>query len=746
MRLRIVLAVMCLAIFLSLSLFRNAEAQSTGLRVSADQRGFFIGAAVAMTPFRNETLYQDTLKREFNLMVAENAFKWDAVRPSQTTFNFTDTDALANFATLNNMKMRGHTLVWHNQLPGWLVNGNFTRDQTIAILRDHILTLVGRYRGTVVAWDVVNEAFEESGAFRNSFWMQRIGADYISLAFQFAREADPNAKLYYNDFNTEGMNAKSNAMFAMVRDLRAQGVQIDGVGLQMHLVNPFRVQQQHRDNFARLAGLGVDISVTELDIRIALPTTPDELQQQALGYQDVIQLCLSQPNCKAMVTWGFTDKFSWVPGTFSGQGDALIFDTNYQAKPAYTAIRGVLQQGQQPPPAPTGLTATAGNAQVALSWNPSAGAVSYNVKRSTGGAFTTIATGVTATSFTNTGLANGTAFTFVVSAVNSSGESANSNQVTATPQLPARPAAPTGLAATAGNAQVALRWNASAGATSYNVKRSTTSGGPFTTVATGVTATLFTNTGLTNGTTFFFVASAVNAGGESANSTQVSATPQTAAPPSAPSGLTASAGNAQVSLNWTASTGATSYNVKRSTTSGGPYTLVGGATGTSFTNTGLTNGTTYFFVVSALNGGGESANSSQVSATPTQPAGGVTITGSVASGSNPWWNELDVSITHTASLTALTITVTVQKTPGVAGSGQYSNYPGGVLQMSRAETASTVVYTYQLSAGQTLSAGSNRLVGSQFSGNGTAHPYTSDTFVVNYTTAGGTPQTVSGHF
>jgi hypothetical protein len=124
----------------------------------------------------------------------------------------------------------------------------------------------------------------------------------------------------------------------------------------------------------------------------------------------------------------------------------------------------------------------------------------------------------------------------------------------------------------------------------------------------------------------------------------------------------------------------------------------------------------------------------------------VTITGSIASGSNPWWSELDVTLSHTTSLTALTITVTVQKTAGVAGSGQYSNYPGGVLQMSRAETASTVVYTYQLAAGQTLSAGSNRLVGSQFSGNGTAHAFTGDTFVVNYTTSGGTPQTVSGHF
>src|SRR5215510_11585123 len=186
------------------------------------------------------------------------------------------------------------------------------------------------------------------------------------------------------------------------------------------------------------------------------------------------------------------------------------------------------------------------------------------------------------------------------------------------------PAAPTGLAATAGNAQVTLNWNASSGATSYNVKRSTTSGGPYTTIATGVTSTSFTNTGLTNGTTFFFVVSAVNAAGESGNSNQASATPQNVqTPPPAPTGLAATAGNAQVSLSWNASSGATSYNVKRSTTSGGPYTTIAtGVTSTSFTNTGLTNGTTFFFVVSAVNATGESGNSNQASATPVQPAAG----------------------------------------------------------------------------------------------------------------------------
>ncbi len=186
------------------------------------------------------------------------------------------------------------------------------------------------------------------------------------------------------------------------------------------------------------------------------------------------------------------------------------------------------------------------------------------------------------------------------------------------------PAAPTGLTATAGNAQVTLSWNASSGATSYTVKRATTSGGSYTNVATNVTGTSYTNTGLTNGTTYYYVVSASNGAGSSSNSAQASATPTggTQQPPAAPTGLTATAGNAQVSLSWNASSGATSYTVKRATTSGGPYTSVAtNVTGASYTNTGLTNGTTYYYVVSASNGAGESSNSAQVGATPTGSTG-----------------------------------------------------------------------------------------------------------------------------
>ena len=177
------------------------------------------------------------------------------------------------------------------------------------------------------------------------------------------------------------------------------------------------------------------------------------------------------------------------------------------------------------------------------------------------------------------------------------------------------PPAPTGLVATAGSNQVGLTWTSALGATSYNVKRGTTSGGPYSTIAPGVTATSHTDTTAVNGTTYYYVVSAVNGGGESPNSAEASATPQAPSAPPAPTNLTASAGKKKITLNWNASAGATSYNVKRSTTNGGPYSPVATVTSTTLTNTGLTSGVTYYYVVTAANAGGESPNSNQASAT-----------------------------------------------------------------------------------------------------------------------------------
>ncbi len=251
--------------------------------------------------------------------------------------------------------------------------------------------------------------------------------------------------------------------------------------------------------------------------------------------------------------------------------------------------------------APTNLTATAGNQQASLTWTASSGATSYYVKRGTvsGGPYTTVGTPA-GTTYADTKLTNGTAYYYVVTAVGASGESSNSNQASATPTAaPSAPVPPLNLTATGGNQQVSLAWTASAGATSYNVKRAATNGGPYTTVASPA-GTSYTDTAVTNGTPYYYVVTAVNAAGQSGNSNQATATPM-AAPtaPVPPLNLTATGGNQQVSLAWTASAGATSYNVKRAATNGGPYTTVASPAGTSYTDTTVTNGTTYYYVVTA---------------------------------------------------------------------------------------------------------------------------------------------------
>jgi fibronectin type 3 domain-containing protein len=308
-------------------------------------------------------------------------------------------------------------------------------------------------------------------------------------------------------------------------------------------------------------------------------------------------------------------------------GSLIALVLLYAACSGYIGGGGNASGGVSVAPAvPAGLAAVPGNAQISLSWMASSGATGYYVKRSTttGGPYTQISA-QSASAYTDTGLTNGTKYFYVVTAYNSAGESANSAEVSATPTLPP-PATPTGLSAAAGNAQVSLTWSASSGATSYHVKRSTTSGAE--TQISAPTSNSYTDTGLTNGTRYFYVVSAVNSGGESANSNESAATPSApATPPPTPSGLQATAGNAQVSLTWNASAGATSYNLKRSTVNGGPYsTAVASPTATNYTDTTVTNGTTYYYVVSAVNSAGESANSAQASATPAGAAADVTIT------------------------------------------------------------------------------------------------------------------------
>jgi fibronectin type 3 domain-containing protein len=326
--------------------------------------------------------------------------------------------------------------------------------------------------------------------------------------------------------------------------------------------------------------------------------------------------------------------------------------------------------------APTGVTATPVSAsQVNLSWTVVANATSYAVQRSTssGGPYSTVGSPTT-TSFSDTGLSAATTYYYVVEAVNASGSSVASSQVSAL----TAPAAPTGVSATGvSTSQINLSWTATTGAAGYTVQRSTTSGGPYSTVGSPATAS-FSDTGLTVGTTYYYVVEAVNASGTSAASTQVSATTV----PAAPTGVSATAVSAsQVNLSWSATTGATSYAVQRSATSGGPYSTVGSPATNSFSDSGLTAATTYYYVVLAVNGSGSSAPSAQVSAV-TMPAAPTGVTATAVSASQ-------VNLSWTATTGAASYTVQRSTTSG----GPYSTV-GSPATNSYSDTGLTAGTTY----------------------------------------------------
>jgi endo-1,4-beta-xylanase len=253
------------------------------------------------------------------------------------------------------MAVRGHTLVWHNQNAAWLTGGNFTPAHLAGILHDHIRTVVGRYAGQIYAWDVVNEAFNQDGTLRKTIWFDTPGIGlegtaYIEQAFRWAHEADPRALLFYNDYGAEGINAKSDAIYAMARDFKSRGVPINGIGLQMHLTaNPASVESMEA-NIRRITDLGLQVQYTELDVRLPVESgraNDDSLATQARIYADLVSLCLKFKLCTAIQTWGFTDAHSWIPGQYPGLGAGLEFDAEYQPKPAYRAVASALAAGRQ---------------------------------------------------------------------------------------------------------------------------------------------------------------------------------------------------------------------------------------------------------------------------------------------------------------------------------------------------------------------------------------------------------------
>jgi endo-1,4-beta-xylanase len=326
---------------------------TTTLRSLAAAKSRSFGVAVDATFFGASPAPYDTVAaHEFNMIVAGNVMKWSSIhRDARYQYRWANPDAMVAFAQANGMKVRGHTLAWYQQNPTWLTSTTWNPETLKVVLKEHIDSVVAHYKGKVVAWDVVNEAINDgSGTLRvtGSPWATTIGASYIDLAFKEARAVDPGTQLFYNDYNLEFPGVKQDSAFAMISGMKSRGVPIDGIGFQSHFqVNSDGTGIPSKDvliaTFNRFAALGLKIHITELDIRVRTPgATATELAAQTQGFSNVVSACLAVPACEAMVVWGLNDGESWIPGTFPGYGQALLFDDSFGKKATYSAVSAAL--------------------------------------------------------------------------------------------------------------------------------------------------------------------------------------------------------------------------------------------------------------------------------------------------------------------------------------------------------------------------------------------------------------------
>jgi endo-1,4-beta-xylanase len=342
-----------------------ATAASTGggtddaLRTLASRINLRIGTAVI--PFDLDTPdYAQVMAEQFSVVTPGNEMKWGVVEPEQDVFDWSGADRLVAFAAQHGQLVRGHTLLWHNQLPTWLTDGvadgTITGGQLADLLKAHIFTEVGRFRGRIWQWDVANEFFQDanpSGINPNDFWISHLGPDIIPQAFRWAHQADPHALLFYNDYNIageDGTNAKSDAVYAWLKQMRGQGVPIHGVGNQGHLDTQYGFPTQMTQDLQRYAALGLKVAITEADVRTFVDGPDTQVPTDHLAtfahpyeYSQMLKAALAVPECISFTVWGFGDADSWVPGTFKGEGYANIYDVNLQPKAAYFDLQRDLQ-------------------------------------------------------------------------------------------------------------------------------------------------------------------------------------------------------------------------------------------------------------------------------------------------------------------------------------------------------------------------------------------------------------------
>jgi endo-1,4-beta-xylanase len=361
----------------SASAVNGSNSEPSGFRPPADSLralaapiGLRVGNAINMGKLNVDATYTSIVANQYSTVTPENVMKWDSIEPTQGQLNFGPGDQLIAFAQQHGQLVRGHTLLWHNQLPGWLTtgvsNGTISTDQLRDILKQHIFAEAGHFRGKIWQWDVANEVFSNTfdgtpplanGMNSGDFWVKNLGPDIVAQAFRWAHQADPHALLFYNDFNIagqDGTNAKADAVYAWAKSILAQGVPINGIGEQGHLDTQFGFSGTvFKNDLARYASLGLKVAVTEADVRTFVETT-DSLQTptdklalfaQPFEFDQEMKACLAVSACISFTIWDVDDADSWVPGTFKGEGFATLYDTNLQPKTAYTTLQQDLTLG-----------------------------------------------------------------------------------------------------------------------------------------------------------------------------------------------------------------------------------------------------------------------------------------------------------------------------------------------------------------------------------------------------------------
>lgn len=298
-----------------------------------------IGTAVRGDALKRNRAYRQTAAAQFSSVTAENEMKWYALEPERGTFEWGPADDIVERARDAGQKVRGHTLVWHAQLPDWV--RELSADELRQATREHIHAVIGHFREEVGVWDVVNEPISDDGGLRPSVFMRRLGEGFIEDAFRTARTADPDAKLYLNEIGAEGINAKSDRLYEIVRGLRARGVPIDGVGFQTH-ANLDGLPGDFVANMQRFRALGLDVAITEADVGIRMPADEQELAAQARIYEQIVRSCRAV-QCRSLTVWGFTDGRSWISETQAGMGAATLLDEQLRPKPAFGAVQRALR-------------------------------------------------------------------------------------------------------------------------------------------------------------------------------------------------------------------------------------------------------------------------------------------------------------------------------------------------------------------------------------------------------------------